>query len=58
MGGGCLKRRDSMKPLLLSDVAALVGGELVGADDPLITGAAGIEDAGCWPASRVAPLRR
>ena len=46
MGGGCLKRRDSMKPLLLSEVAALVGGELVGADDPVITGAAGIEEAG------------
>ena len=35
-----------MKALRLSEVAALLGGELVGAEDPLITGVAGLEDAG------------
>ena len=35
-----------MKPLRLSEVAALVGGELVGDADPEIRGAAGVEDAG------------
>ena len=35
-----------MKPMHLSDVAALVGGELVGPGDPEITGAAGLDSAG------------
>jgi UDP-3-O-[3-hydroxymyristoyl] glucosamine N-acyltransferase len=35
-----------MKTLRLSEVAVLLGGELVGAADPEITGAAGLEDAG------------
>ncbi|MEN8008302.1 MAG: UDP-3-O-(3-hydroxymyristoyl)glucosamine N-acyltransferase, partial [Candidatus Krumholzibacteriota bacterium] len=35
-----------MKPLRLSEIAEILGGELVGQDDPLITGAAGIEQAG------------
>lgn len=35
-----------MEPLRLSEVAALVGGELVGDADPEIRGAAGVEDAG------------
>ncbi len=35
-----------MKPMLLSEVAALIGGELTDARDPRITGAAGVEDAG------------
>ena len=35
-----------MKALRLSEIAALVGGELVGTADPEITGAAGLEDAG------------
>lgn len=40
------KAEKGMKALLLSEVADLLGGELVGTDDPEITGAAGIEDAG------------
>jgi UDP-3-O-[3-hydroxymyristoyl] glucosamine N-acyltransferase len=36
----------SMKTLRLSEVADLLGGELVGSADPEITGAAGLEDAG------------
>jgi UDP-3-O-[3-hydroxymyristoyl] glucosamine N-acyltransferase len=40
------KTEKGMKALLLSEVADLLGGELVGTDDPEITGAAGIEDAG------------
>ena len=35
-----------MKTLRLSEVAELLGGELVGAADPEITGAAGLEEAG------------
>lgn len=35
-----------MKALRLSEVADLVGGELVGTEDPLITGAAGVDHAG------------
>lgn len=35
-----------MKPMLLSEIAALIGGELTDDRDPRITGAAGIEDAG------------
>ena len=35
-----------MKALRLSEVADLVGGELIGSEDPLITGAAGIHHAG------------
>ncbi len=35
-----------MKALRLSEVAALLDGELVGAEDPEITGVAGLEDAG------------
>lgn len=35
-----------MRTMLLSEVAALVGGELLGPGDPTITGAAGVESAG------------
>ena len=35
-----------MKPLRLSEVADLLDGELVGAEDPVITGVASIEQAG------------
>ena len=35
-----------MKSLRLSEIADILGGELVGTEDPIITGAAGIEDAG------------
>jgi UDP-3-O-[3-hydroxymyristoyl] glucosamine N-acyltransferase len=35
-----------MKALRLSEVAALLDGELVGSEDPEITGVAGLEDAG------------
>ncbi len=35
-----------MKALRLSEVAELLGGELVGTEDPEITGAAGIDEAG------------
>ncbi len=35
-----------MKALRLSEVAALLDGELVGTEDPVITGVAGLEDAG------------
>lgn len=45
-GGYCLNRRHPMKPMLLSEVATLIGGELTDARDPRITGAAGIEEAG------------
>jgi UDP-3-O-[3-hydroxymyristoyl] glucosamine N-acyltransferase len=35
-----------MKALRLSEVATLLGGELIGTEDPIITGVAGIEHAG------------
>jgi UDP-3-O-[3-hydroxymyristoyl] glucosamine N-acyltransferase len=35
-----------MKALRLSEVAKLLGGELIGTDDPMITGVSGIEEAG------------
>jgi len=35
-----------MKAQHLSEIAALLGGKLIGQEDPVITGAAGIEDAG------------
>jgi UDP-3-O-[3-hydroxymyristoyl] glucosamine N-acyltransferase len=35
-----------MKSLRLSEIAEIVGGDLVGTEDPLITGVAGIEHAG------------
>ena len=35
-----------MQELKLSEIAALVGGEMVGDRDPVITGVAGIDEAG------------
>lgn len=46
VGGGCLTTEKGMEALRLSKVAELLGGELVGSEDPLITGAAGLDHAG------------
>jgi len=42
----------------LSEIAALVGGRLLGADDPVLTGAAALADAGPTDLSFVADARR
>lgn len=45
-------------PLRLSEVAALVGGRLLGGDDPVITGAAPLGEAGPGDLAFVADLKR
>lgn len=46
MGGGCLTEGKCVPSLRLSEVAVLLGGELVGDQDPLIRGVAAIDEAG------------
>ncbi len=47
-----------MLPLRLSEIAELVGGVLIGTDDPQLTGAAGLADAGLADLSFVADAKR
>jgi UDP-3-O-[3-hydroxymyristoyl] glucosamine N-acyltransferase len=46
MGGGCITLDVFMRALNLSEIAELLGGTLVGDQDPVIEGVASIEDAG------------
>lgn len=47
-----------LAPLRLSEVAALLGGRLLGGDDPVLTGAAALAEAGPGDLSFVADARR
>jgi UDP-3-O-[3-hydroxymyristoyl] glucosamine N-acyltransferase len=59
MGGGPgLPVKDAMLPLRLSEIARMVGGDLVGPGDPLLTGAAGLSEAGAGDLSFVTDSRR